>query len=151
MAGNIYLKEAAAVTLESSGDSLVNGSELLAETTFDNRSGGNGAQSLWANFELNGGLGTGVAEGTIYAELYLVPALDGTNYAEMDATNHKFQSNCFVGSFVVNKNQTGAQRMVILGVPLQPLLYKVYILNKSGQTISSTWTLIVVPVMQQYS
>lgn len=147
MAGDIKAKPASIVTLESSGGSLSNGSQVAASTaTYDNSSN----DMFFANFELNGGFGSSPSVGALI-NLYLVPALDGTNYAEVDTTNHNMPPACFVGSFVVNKAQTSAQRMDVLGVPLQPLLYKAYLDNQSGQTLSSTWTLKIVAADDQYT
>lgn len=152
MAGNILAKEFAAVTLESSGSSQANNTQVAASTAnLDNRSGGiTGAESYAFDFELNGGFGSSPAVGAVIG-LYAVPAIDGTNFADVDTSNHNMPPACFIGTFVVNKAQTTAQRLVVLGVPLDPLLYKIYIDNQSGQTLSSTWTLKVVPSQSQYT
>ena len=150
MAGNILQKEQAIVTLESSGSSQANNTQVAATTTLDCRSGGNAAEMFYGDFELNGGFGSAPAVGA-QINLYLVPALDGTNYADVDTTNHNMPPECFVGSFIVNKAQTVAQRMVIMGVPLRPDLYKAYIDNQSAQTLSSTWTLKSVASEDQYT
>ena len=150
MAGQIFEKEIAAVTLESSGSSQSNNTQVAASTVLDNTSGGNGSQSQLFDFELNGGFGSSPSVGA-RIDLYAVPAIDGTNYADVDTTNHNMPSNCFVGSFYVVKSQTGAQRLVIEGVTLDPLKYKLYIDNQSGQTLSSTWALKVTPSQMQYN
>lgn len=136
--------------METNGASTANGLQVAATTTLDVRSGGNAAEMFWANFELAAGFGTAPTQHNII-DLYLVPALDGTNYADIDATGHNLPSNCYVGSFEIILSQTTSQRMVVLGVPLMPLLYKAYLVNNSGQTISAAWTLKVVAAEEQYS
>lgn len=151
MAGNILLKEVSAITLEGNGASTSTNNEVEAnDAQLDNRSGGNAAQAFFASFELVVGFGSAPAAG-VAIELYLVPALDGTNYAEIDTTNHLLQAANFRGSFVVLKAQTGTQRLVLEGVMLQPLLYKAYLLNKTAQTMSSGWTLKAVVAQGQYT
>lgn len=151
MAGNIQAKEVAAITLEGNGGNLSTATEVEAnDTTLDCRTSGNAEGAMYANFELNAGFGSSPTVGTV-VELYLVPALDGTNYAEVDATNHLLQPQCYAGAFVILKSQTAAQRLVILGVPVQPCLYKAYVLNKSGQTMSSTWTLKAIVSYAKYT
>lgn len=151
MAGVLNQKEQAIVTLESSGSSQANNTQVAASTAnLDCRSGGNAAEMFYGDFELNGGFGSSPAVGA-QINLYLVPALDGTNYADVDTTNHNMPPECFVGSFLVDKAATAAQRMVIMGVSLRPVLYKAYIDNQSAQTLSSTWTLKVVASEDQYT
>lgn len=155
MAGKISAFEFAEITLESSGGSLANNNQVAATNTLDNRSGGTSGGAgvgdvFLCNFELNTGFGSGPTVGNI-VNLYLVPALDGTNYADVDTSGHVMPPACFVGSFIINKSATAAQRMVILGVPINPLLYKAYIDNQSGQSMSTTWTLKAVSSEVQYT
>ena len=152
MAGNIFAKELSStpVTLESSGASTATNLEVAASTNLDARNAGNGAQSFWYTFEFNGGFGSAPTVGAAL-ELYAVPAVDGTNFAEVDTTAHLLQDNCLLGYFKILKAQTGAQRLVIQRIFLEPLLYKMYILNKTTQTMSSTWTLKVYPSLEQFS
>jgi hypothetical protein len=56
-----------------------------------------------------------------------------------------------VGTFVVLKAATAAQRLVLLNVPLQPLLYRVYLINRSAQTMAAGWQLRVVTAREQYN
>lgn len=146
MAGTIKLEVGSIQTLESSGGSLSSGSEVAATTTYDNSS------NLYfrGSFELNGGFGSAPTVG-VTVDLYLVPALDGSNYAEVDTTNHRLQADHYVGSFVVLKSQTGSQRMTLSNIPLPHALFKAYLLNNAGQTLSSTWTLKMVPAREQYT
>jgi hypothetical protein len=151
VAGEIFLKERAILTLQDNTSALLaNAALVLAATaTLDVRSGGNVGQDFWANFELLTGFAVAPAVDVVAAELYLVPSLDGTNWAEADTA--KLQANTFVGTFVVLKAATAAQRLVLLNVPLQPLLYRVYIINRSAQSMAAGWTLRVVTAREQYS
>lgn len=84
-------------------------------------------------------------------QLYLVPALDGTNFADEDTTTPTLSANQYVGSFFVDKSQTGAQLMVVERVRVGPFLYKAYILNKTAQTIAAAWLLDVYGESAQYT
>jgi hypothetical protein len=151
MAGDIFSKEGSPVSLETSGASTVTGSEIAASVAnLDCRSAGNAAEPFGGDFELVVGFGVAPTVG-VTVDLYLVPAIDGPNFAEVDSTNHKLQSTNYRGSFVVLKSQTATQRLVLEGVPLSPRLYKAYLLNNSGQTISTGWTLKAIVDRAQYS
>ena len=69
-------------------------------------------------------------------DLYLVPAVDGTNYADGDASIRP-APNLYVGSFYV-RNVTSEQRMAVRDVPMPPGLYKALILNGSGQAFPAS-------------
>ncbi len=151
MAGAIFQKEIAAVTLQDATSlALSNAAQVAAATTLDNRSSGNGAESFRGTFQLTGGFGSGPSVGA-NVDLYLVPALDGSTYATVDASGHVMPSDCFIGSFFVILDQTAAQVMTISGVELDPLLYKAYLSNGSGQQLSAGWTLKFVPEQAQYT
>lgn len=141
-------KEQAIVSLETNGASQANNVQAAATTTLDCRASGNAADMFVADFELTVGFGSSPAAGALI-NAYLVPAMDGTNYADVDATNHVMPPACFVGSFIVNKAQTATQKLVILGVPLRPLLYKFWCDNQSAQTISTGWLLKAVASQEQ--
>lgn len=149
--GDIFLKERAIITLQdATSGTLANAALALAATaTLDVRTGGNAGEDFWANFELLTGFSAVPAVDVVAAELYLVPALDGTNFAETDTA--KLQANTFVGTFVVLRSVTIAQRLVLLNVPLQPLLYRAYLINRSAQTMAAGWTLRVVTAREQYT
>lgn len=161
MAGRIFSQESTAVLTLQDGASgvLSNNSQVLAATAnLDNRSGGNAGtiggnsvgELIMATFQLTGGFGSSPLVGAIL-NLYLIPAIDGTNFADYDTTNHNMPPACFVGSFLVNKAQTAAQVMVIAGVPLSPILYHAVLDNQSGQQLSAGWTLSVLAEDTQYT
>ena len=159
MAGDIFLKEGTIFTLESSGGSLTTGTAVAASTTFDVRSNGSAGviQNREAIFELvcQWSTVTGIVAGTVAAELYLLPAIDGTNYPDVDTTGGAsfISFTSFAGNFSCSKAPTASTNMRFNSqhIRLRPLLYKAYILNRSGQTIASTWTLKILTNRDQYT
>lgn len=152
MPGVITFKELAAVTLQNdNGVTILAGkSEKTTTATLDNRSGGNGAQCTWMNFELKAAFNTSTVLG-FTVELYLVPYLDGTNSASMGVLTQSFQPSHFAGHFYVILSQAGVQRLNVLHVPMMPMLYDVYLLNRTAINMVSGWGLRMVPVQQQFS
>jgi len=151
VAETIVLKEAAVVVLQNDdGAALASGAAAAAAANLDNRSAGNAAENFWGNFELKAGFAPadGIVGKTV--DLYLVPALDGTNFADVDTTTPTAPPTCYAGSFVIALSQTAAQRLPLVGVPLQPLLYKAYLFNNSGQPMSAQWGLRVVTASERY-
>lgn len=159
MAGSIFAKERAIATLTSTGASLTNNSAGAANGTadLDARTGGNAPDDLRAQFELTCQWATitGIAANTAVAELYLVPALDGTNFPDIDTTSGSsvLPMATYVGSFVATKAPTAntSARFVSPVVDLMPVLYRPYIKNTSGQIISANWTVKMVAAQAQYS
>lgn len=159
MAGDIRAKERSIVTLTSSGGSLSNGSAGVANGTadFDARSTGNAPDDFQVQFELlcQWATVTGIVAGTVIADLYLVPLLDGTNLPDVDLTAgaSSLPLTCLVGSFIATKTPTAATnaRFPSALINIAPRLYRPYILNKSGQTISANWTLRNVSDQAQYT
>jgi len=159
MAGDLRSKERAIVTLTSTGGSLTNGSAGAGNGTadFDARSTGNFPDDLQAQFELiaQWATVTGIAANVVVADLYLLPALDGTNFPDIDTTtgSSALPYSAYVGSFVATKAPTANTnaRFVTPNVTFNPMLHRPYILNRSGQTISTNWTLKAVGVQGQYT
>jgi hypothetical protein len=98
---------------------------------------------------------TGIAAGTVIADLYLVPAIDGTNFPDIDTTAGAsvIPYTMLAGSFVAAKTPGVSTNAVFQSAvaDLMPVLYNVYILNRSGQTISANWTLKVLAAAAQYT
>lgn len=158
--GNIFWKEQPIVTLTSALAALVNngGGAANASANLDVRSAGNAAEMLSAIFELRvqWATVTGIAAGTIVGDLYLVPALDGTNFADVNIANAStdyIASNYRVGSFVspLAPAASTPYRFATAAVDLFPALFKPYIINRSGQTFAVNGTLKVVAAEAQYS
>lgn len=159
MAGDIRAKERAIVTLTTTGGSLTNLSAGLGNQTadFDARSTGNAPDDLQAQFELicQWGTITGIVKDTIAADLYLVPVLDGTNVPDVDTTGgaSALPWPAYAATFACTKAPTASTNMRFVSalVTIPPRLYKAYILNRSGQTISANWTLKAVSDQAQYT
>jgi len=162
MAGNIFWKEQSIVILTSAGGALVNNGGGIANATasLDCRTGGNAAENFTAGFELSAlqwGTITGIAAGTIVAELYLVPTLDGTNAPNVtiaNASTDYISYNHLVGRFtnaVVTPVINTSYRLDVVNVDLQPFLYVPYLINRSGQTFTANWTLKFVSAQVQYT
>lgn len=159
MAGDIGSKERAIVTLTTAGASLSNNSAGAANATadLDARAGGNLARDLAVLFELTmrWATVTGIVAGTVVADLYLVPLLDGTNLPDLDLTAgaSRLPAACLAGSFEATKAPTADtdMRFVSPVVALQPLLYRPYIQQRAGQTCTANWTLKAVGAQGQYT
>jgi hypothetical protein len=157
VAGDIRQKERAIVTLTSTGSSLANGSAGSAGTDFDARAAGNFADDMAAQFELTCQWATitGIVAGTVVAELYLVPKLDGTNLPDVDLTagTSRLPFAAFASAFEAQKAPTANTnaRFVSTLVQFNPLLFTAYILNRSGQTMAVNWSLKAVGVQGQYT
>ena len=144
MATDFGLKQGTTTAVQTSGASasLANGTAVACATA-------NVANQTnlddFATFELTGGFGSSP---TLPAalEVYLVPANDGTNFADVNTTSGSsyLSPSQFAGLIPVALSQTASQRMTTSArVPLGPRLYKVYLLNRTGQTLSSGWALNV--------
>lgn len=158
MAGDLRAKERAIVTLTTTGASLTTGSAGLGNGTadFDARSTGNAPDDLQCHFELVCQWATIPAALAIPADLYLIPVLDGTNVPNVNTTSGSsvLPYTAYVGSFnqcVVAPTANTNMRFVTALLTIAPRLYKAYILNQSGQTISANWSLKVVSDQAQYT
>jgi len=140
---DIKRKAAAAVTIATSGlNSLANDGRVLSDE-YDNTSG----LYTEAEFELSAGFGSAPTAGAAI-NLFLIPAIDGTNYAAGDGTDAA-QGTTFIGSVSVY-NSTSAKRLVVGGIRIPPLKFKILVENKAGQAFaSSTNTLKMVPSQYQ--
>ena len=159
MAGDIRSKERSIVTLTLTGASLTNLSAAVANATadLDARSGGNFADDFNCTFELlvQWATITGIVAGTVIGELYLVPLVDGTNLPDVDLTagSSRLPYASYVAPFDAVKAPTANTDMRFITAPISinPLLYRPYLLNKSGQTMTANWDLKAVGVQGQYT
>lgn len=109
---------------------------------------------LFGLFELNVTFGSApTANNTV--DLYLIPCPDGTNYDDaVTGASGSAPSTSYAGGFPL-RAVTSAQKVPLgLGVqgaiPLPPVKFKAFLLNKSGQAFpSSGSTLKMVPSMYQ--
>ena len=128
----------------ANGAAISNNAAAAAGTDLDNTT----QLAPLYNFELDGGFGASVT--TLEdIDLYLVPKLDGTNAAAVDAATPNFQPSHFGGTFITPTTGTASRKMTVSGVAVGPYLYTAYLHNKSGQTLSANWTLKAFPVLGQ--
>lgn len=66
---------------------------------------------------------------TPYVELYLIPSVDGTNYADAPGD--------FVGARSVSAGAS-AKRVVFRGIPVPPRTHKWHVVNKTAATLAAT-------------
>ena len=159
MAGDIRAKERAIVTLTSTGLSIATGSAAVANATadFDARSTGNAPDDLQAQFTLQCQWATitGIVVNTVVAELYLLPAIDGTNFPDVDltASTSAIPGAAYAGAFVCAKAPSANTNMLFISpnISFNPMLLRPYIINRSGQTMTANWTLKAVSVQAQYT
>lgn len=132
-------------TLEANGGSISNGAAGNAnDAALDNTT----ELAFAYDFELNAGFGSSVTSGEDI-DLYLVPKLDGTNYADKDTSTPLFQPSHYAGKFITPNTGTTARRMTIEDVDVGPYVYDAWLVNLSGQTVSTGWTLKAFPVKAQ--
>lgn len=156
MAGSILAQQGTIQTVGSTGATLATGTAVSLGAV-DARSGGNVANLFSALFSLTAQWATvtGIAAGTTIADLYLVPAIDDTNYPDVDTTGGAsyIPFTMRVGSFVAAKAPTANTNALFSSgaVDLLPVLYTAYIINRSGQTMASGATLKVRGSAAQYT
>jgi hypothetical protein len=156
MAGTIKFQEGSILTITSGTPAAVNSGAAALAGALDCRSGGSAADMFAALFSLTGQFATvtGIAAGTTIADLYLVPAIDGTNFPDIDTSAASYIPYTMrVGSFVAAKAPTASTNALFQSAPveLMPVLYNVYVLNRSGQTLSGSWTLKALATAAQYT
>ena len=124
-------------------NSLATATLVVSSTTSGNQASGvydnTAALDLYADFQL--GLeygGAAPAAGTKVAELYLLPTVDGTNYATTDASNQP-QMATLVATFESRAGSTSAfEYLVAMGIPLPPQKCKWVVKNTSGHALAAS-------------
>lgn len=132
-------------------NALANSAAAIATTGYDNATN----LYLFGYFELNATFGVAPTAGNT-VDLYLVPASDGTNYADnTSGASGTTSANYYVGSFPL-RAVTTAQKIGLTGpsgsgpIWLPPLPFKAFVVNKGGQALGATGhTLKMVPYRQQ--
>lgn len=95
-----------------------------------------------ADFELLISYASAPGAGTVI-ECYIVRTVDGTNYEDGSTTGPVLPQSGFVGGFML-RNVTGAQRIIIPGVPIPPRDFKVMVVAKTtGQTAAASGNTLV--------
>jgi len=96
-----------------------------------------------------------VVSGTPVADLFLVPAVDGTNFADVDIANAStdyISPQHYVGSFINDLHNPAintSYRFATQAIDLFPLLYKPYLINRSPYTYNSNAVLKAVSAKTQ--
>lgn len=121
-----------ATALSTEFNSLANGSSTAASSAIDNSS----VLDVWADLELNLGTFGSTPSAGAYIEVYLIPSVDGTNYADGSASVAP-AAELFVGAFSV-RAATAAQRLALRGVSFPPGLFKLLCINKTGQALNAS-------------
>lgn len=112
-------------------NSLASGSKAVASSAVDNATDKN----RYADFELNVTFGSSPSAGG-YVLLYLIPSLDGTNFADGDASTDP-QSHLEVGAFQVRAT-TNAQKLHLRDVKLPPFKFKPLLVNNTSQSFPAS-------------
>jgi hypothetical protein len=73
-------------------------------------------------------------------ELYIIQALDGTNYEDGDASTDPPAVN-LVGVFQISASAT-AQRRTIRGITIPPTKFKYVLINKTGVTLAASGNIL---------
>lgn len=164
MAGNILYDERAIITLQdrTNTTAMTTGSGAAAATAdLDVRAGGNAAGDFLVIFDLfcRWGTTTNIAKNVVVAELFLLPSLDGTTFPDVDLTaGSSFISPPHTAGLFIAAKQPGNNTDALFAtgiVPLLPILYRAYIINRSSQTMTVTsgtsWRLRMISAQEQYT
>ncbi len=135
---------ASSTLLTTEMNSLATGNRTNASAAVDNDGSSN--RYLFGTFELVCTFGSAPTAGRT-VDLYFLPTLDGTNYADGSSSVVPSDSG-YVGSFAVRAVNT-AQRLLLTGVPLPPTDFKVIVANNSGQTMAASGNTLKI-VMSAY-
>lgn len=126
-----YAAVATALTTEL--NSIANNANTAAGAAIDNSS----ALAMFADVELYvAAMATARATGATI-ELYITPALDGTNYSDVNETTAEL-----IASFPLDAATT-ARRIVRRDIPIPPGLYKPFARNRTGQTIAGSANVVI--------
>ncbi len=123
---------AAATALSTELNSLSNGSASSASSAIDNTTN----LDLYADFELviaaqGSARSTGATVG-----LYMTTSLDGTNYDDAASATAEL-----IATFSLDAATT-ARRRTVRDVPIPPALFKVFVVNNTGQAFASSGSTI---------
>jgi hypothetical protein len=143
--------EAAAITTVASTElnSLANSAGALG-AEYDNAAG----LYMMGVFELNVTFGTNPTAGST-VDLYIIPAPDGTNYDDaVTGASGAAPMTAYAGGFPLRAVTTAQKVPLGMGiggaVPIPPVKFKCFLLNKSGQAFpASGSTLKLVPFRYQ--
>lgn len=126
-------------------NSLASNSRAISTTPFDNGDTANLYFSAYFEAVLDY---ASAPTADLPFDVYIVPAIDGTNYANGDASIAP-PGTLFAGSFALRAVNT-AQRLVFGPVTLPPETFHVVVHNRGGQALDASGnTIKMLPVRQQ--
>lgn len=158
MAGSIFSKFSTTFTLASSMAIVSTGSAVSTTLNADFSSSGALNGNTRAFFELTGSFNvtTGLAKGVRVCEIYMVPSVDGTNFPDVDLTSGAsvLPYESMTATMTFTKAPTVSTNVRFTSSKWEnivPLVYKPYILNKSGVSINSSFVLKIAVAQDQYT
>lgn len=117
-------------------NSLASGSGIIGNTVYDNSLTAN--LWMWGMLELIVTFGVAPTAGRVI-EVYLIPATDGTNYA--DASNTTPPYGLLAGAWPVQAS-TSQQRIVTPYAPLSPVPFKPFVRNQTDQAFAASGNIV---------
>lgn len=124
---------ATTTALSTELNSLANNANTVASAAIDNTS----SLTMFLDLELYVAAQAVARSAGATVEVYLTPALDGTNYADANETTAEL-----IASFPLD-GATTARRCVRRDVPIPPGVYKVFARNRTGQSLAASGNTIV--------
>lgn len=147
MANDLFVKEVPIFTLSTSNAAALPNATLttVVGNNLDVRNL-NATTAIGAMFSLTcqWNATSGISTGTDVADLYLLPALNGTTFSAVGTSTAS--PNQYVASFINSASTIAASTNVQFDtsiIELFPALYQAAIINQSGQTMTSSWSLLV--------
>lgn len=126
--------EGVASALTTELNSLASATRSAASASIDNTPATGGNYELM-DVELNVTYGTNPSAGG-YVALYLLPSLDGTNFADGAAATAP-QKALLIGVFELRAS-TSAQRLALTRIPLPPRKFELLVDNQAGQAMAAS-------------
>ena len=74
----------------------------------------------------------------LFAELFLIQSLDGTNFVDIDDGTNEPPVTMLVGRFEFRATANSPNRHVIRGIPIPPDKYKYVLANETGWAFASS-------------
>lgn len=123
-------------------DDLADGDLVVSDETSGNMASGvydnTTALDLYADFDLAVAYGSAPDAGTKVAELYLLPSVDGTDFAVVDVDNQP-QKALLIATFESrNPSTTVVEHMIVPGISLPPGKFMFVLKNTGGEAFASS-------------